>query len=337
METANDFEEKNIISIDAAEFSVEHGNAVSAKQFEFHNAAKVFPMLDADELAALATDILENGQREPITLFEGKILDGRNRYLACLQAGVEPLFTEYKGRHPIDFVISLNLKRRHLDESQRAMVAAKLANLSDGQRADRVASSIDLPTAAKLLNVSESSIKRAQTVQREADPEIVRAVESGEVSVSAAAQFAKLPKEEQAEQVERAASPADAIKAAKSSRRRQMPNNNQTALDAAEISNLANGLLVALSGIAPILQRLEEMGCGGFWQQIGPPSFRLKLFRGLLNAHQTFDFLRDLYIKRQNRGVPSLLEQDRANEPDTSAAIDPPTRAKAEVASADEA
>ena len=90
------------------------------KKFEFHDVANLFPMLDVDELKALATDIFENGQREPITLFEGKILDGRNRYVACLDAGVEPLLTEYNGRHPVDYVISLNLKRRHLDESQRA-------------------------------------------------------------------------------------------------------------------------------------------------------------------------------------------------------------------------
>jgi hypothetical protein len=299
------------------------------KKFEFHDVANLFPMLDADELKALATDIFENGQREPITLFEGKILDGRNRYVACVDAGVEPLFTEYKGQHPIDYVVSLNLRRRHLDESQRAMVAAKLANLSDGQRADRVASSIDLPTAAKMLNVSESSIKRAKTVQREADAEIVRAVESGEISVSAAAQFAKLSKEEQAEQVEQAASPADAIKAVKASKRRQAPNNDQAAVDAAEVSNLANGLRFALSGIAPILQRLEEIGCRGFWQQIGPASFRMELFRGLLNTHQTLDFLRDLYVKRQNRGMRSLLEQDR----DSDTAIDQPTRLEAEFKS----
>jgi hypothetical protein len=326
---------ESVISIDAAELSVGHGKAVSSTQFEFHEMANLFPMLDADELKALASDIFENGQRERITLFEGKILDGRNRYIACLHAGVEPLFTEYNGRHPVDYVVSLNLKRRHLNESQRAMVAAKLANLSDGQRADRVAGSIDLPTAAKMLNVSEPSIKRAKSVHREAAPEIVKAVENGDVSVSAAAQFARLPKEEQAEQIEQAASPADAIKAARASKRRQASDNDRAVVHAAEVANLAKGLLVALSGIAPILQRLEEIGCGGFWQQIGPASFRLELFRGLLDIHQTLDFLRDLYIKRQNRGVLSCLEQDRGNDFETgpAAGIDPLTRMKSEVKS----
>jgi hypothetical protein len=324
MHSTKDFDGESVISIDAAELSGGHGT----KRFEFHEMANLFPMLGADELRALASDISENGQREPITLFEGKILDGRNRYVACRHASVEPLFTEYDGRDPINYVVSLNLKRRHLNESQRAMVAAKLANLSDGQRADRVAGSIDLPTAAKMLNVSKSSIKRAKTVQREADPEIVKAVEGGDVSVSAAAEFARLPKEEQAEQIEQAASPADAIKAVEASKRRQAPNAEQAGDDVAEVANLANGLLVALSGIAPILQRLEETGRKGFWQQIGPASFRLELFRGLSDAHQSLDFLRDLYVSRQDRGVPSLLEQDRDNDPDTgpTSAIDQQTR-----------
>jgi len=60
------------------------------------------------------------------------------------------------------YVVSLNLHRRHLAESQRAKVAAKLATLGRGQRADRVEGSIDLSTAANLLNVSERSVKSAR-------------------------------------------------------------------------------------------------------------------------------------------------------------------------------
>ena len=71
--------------------------------------------------------------REPIVLFEGAILDGRNRYRACMAAGVDPRFEIYDGNDPLAYVISLNLKRRHLDESQRAMVAAKIANIGGGR------------------------------------------------------------------------------------------------------------------------------------------------------------------------------------------------------------
>ncbi len=67
------------------------------------------------------------------------------------------------------------------------MVAAKIANLGKGQRADRVEGSIDLSTAATSLNVSEPSVKRAKKVQRDGSDELVDAVETGHVSVSAAA------------------------------------------------------------------------------------------------------------------------------------------------------
>jgi hypothetical protein len=84
--------------------------------------------------------------------------------------------------------VSLNLHRRHLNESQRAMVAAKIANLSDGQRADRsIDQATTQPEAAALLNVSPKSVQRAKKVQESGDASLIADVESGEVTVSAAA------------------------------------------------------------------------------------------------------------------------------------------------------
>ena len=76
------------------------------------------------------------------------------------------------------FVASLNVNRRHLSESQRAMAAANLANLSNGQKA----SSANLPStvtqshAAELLQVSERSVRTAAKVKRTAPAEVVEAV-----------------------------------------------------------------------------------------------------------------------------------------------------------------
>ncbi len=157
-----------------------------------HPAAAIFPLLEGAEFEALVTDIGGNGLHEPIWLArDGRILDGRNRLRACEAAGVEPRFRTYDGGDPLAFVLSLNLHRRHLNESQRAMVAARVATLGRGQRQDRVDGSIDLSTAGELLNVSGGSIKRARVVQEHGGPELAQAVDQGLVTVSDAAAVAK--------------------------------------------------------------------------------------------------------------------------------------------------
>ena len=170
----------------------------------FHPLANIFPLIEGAAFDDLVADIREHGVREPVWLYEEQILDGRNRWRAAEVAGVDCQTRVYAGDEPVQFVLSLNLHRRHLSESQRAMVGAKLANLGHGQRSDR---SIDLsttqPQAAEMLNVSVPSIKRARDVIAGGSPELVHAVEAGNVSVSAAADVATLPKQEQAEIVAR--------------------------------------------------------------------------------------------------------------------------------------
>ena len=62
---------------------------------EFHPLAELFPMIEGAEFGGLVEDIKANGLRQPICLHEGKILDGRNRYLACEAAGVQPRFEPF--------------------------------------------------------------------------------------------------------------------------------------------------------------------------------------------------------------------------------------------------
>ena len=163
----------------------------------FHPLAELFPLLEGAEFDELVADIKAHGLREPVVTFEEKILDGRNRYRACEPAGIEPTYTVYTGDDPVGYVVSLNLRRRHLSESQRAMVAAKLATLKLGD--NQHSEGLPIGRGSKLLNVGERTVARAREVQEHGAPELVHAVERGAVSVSAAADIATQPVDEQRE------------------------------------------------------------------------------------------------------------------------------------------
>jgi len=186
----------------------------TAMQYEFHPLANIFPLIEGQAYQDLLTDVMRHGIREPVWLYEGQILDGRNRYRAATAMGVPFDTREYEGGDPAAFVVSLNLHRRHLSESQRATVAAKLANLQSGQKK----SSANLPTspisqadAAQMLNVSDRSLRIAKKVIDAAPSAVVEAVEQGRMAVSLAAQVVSLP---EAEQEAIAAAPRDEMRQA---------------------------------------------------------------------------------------------------------------------------
>ena len=180
--------------------------------YDIHPLCKLFPPMLADQFEALADDIKVNGQREPIILFEGQILDGRHRYKACINIGIDPIVEEYEGTDALSYVISKNLSRRHLDESQRAMVAAKIANLKDGQRLEGAPKGAATQSeAANQLNVSRRSVQRARVVLNKGTEDLKQAVEEGRVPVTVAFKIAELPAEQQ-EQIIEAPRPDQAIK-----------------------------------------------------------------------------------------------------------------------------
>lgn len=94
----------------------------------------------------------------------GQLIDGRHRHRACEELSLSVPSREYCGDEAglVPFVVSLNLKRRHLNESQRAMVAAGLATMGQGARTDIAQiCAMSQPKAAELFNVSERSFRSA--------------------------------------------------------------------------------------------------------------------------------------------------------------------------------
>lgn len=179
---------------------------MTTSSYFLHPAAELFPVMDEAAFAALVADIAAHGQREPILLHNGQVIDGRHRLRACEQLGIEPLVNDVSADgDPFGLVVSLNLHRRHLTESQRAMVAAKLANMPQSPginqhtevTANLPGAALTQAAAGELLNVSERTVRAASRVHAHGTAELVAAVESGEMAVSTAAQLAHLPAADQ--------------------------------------------------------------------------------------------------------------------------------------------
>lgn len=178
-------------------------------QIESHEAAAIFPLMDGIGLNLLAEDIRAHGLLEPIVLFEGRVLDGRNRLRACELAGVEPRFEDWApgSGSPIEWVVSHNLHRRHLSVAQRAALALDLLPRLEVEARERQAlaggaspgpiesasSSVGRSDekAAALVGVGRSTVAAAKAIQKRDDSgEIIDAMRAGELNVEQAAREA---------------------------------------------------------------------------------------------------------------------------------------------------
>ena len=189
---------------------------------KIHPVAKAFPSLAAPDFDNLVQDIESNGLIHPIVLTPAgdTIVDGRNRYRACLKAQREPTFTRladhYSEEEIIQYIVSANLNRRHLSVSQRAMIAAqhilpaleriaherKRAAGGDHSSAKAKAEAAHReksPTpkakrpreiAAETLNISDNVVQRAKAVARVA-PVLAERVSRDEISLNRAYHEAK--------------------------------------------------------------------------------------------------------------------------------------------------
>jgi len=164
-----------------------------------HPYSEIFPPMEGAEFDSLVEDIKIRGLAQPIVLYGGEILDGRNRARACEKLGIKTKTVEYSGNDPLGYVLSLNLNRRHLSESQRAMVAAKIAMLPQGRPSQKANLPV-LPTqskAAESVRVSERSVRDARKVLKKGTEELRKAVDDDAIPVSVAVRLAEAPKETQ--------------------------------------------------------------------------------------------------------------------------------------------
>ena len=195
------------------------------KDVPFHEAADIFPLMTGDDFDGLVEDIRKRGQMCPIETLDAKIIDGRNRYRACLEVPCDPDIVEVDGLpeakdDPIAYVVSLNLHRRHLTPSQCAIASGKAEKASGTQeklakerqkqsgkthgRGQKVVANCPQAIepkardqAGKAFGISGKTHDAGVKVLDKGSAALVKAVESGEVSVSAAAKVADLPKAEQ--------------------------------------------------------------------------------------------------------------------------------------------
>lgn len=181
---------------------------LNLKKLEPHPLGEMFPPMGDDEYASLKGGMKLNGydERHPIILFEGKILEGNNRYTAAKDTKTEPKFRNFEDlKFPgsaIDYVIQENLSRRNLTPSQLSTLGAELVEKMEAEEkaqeeAAKAANSQPNPKskrkkgdkvakAAKMVGVSPRSVATARKVKK-ADPAAAKEVKKGGKSLNAAA------------------------------------------------------------------------------------------------------------------------------------------------------
>lgn len=174
----------------------------------FHPACLLFPKLGNDELQALADDIRQNGLLHPIVTLDGQILDGRNRLEACRIARVKPRFVEWDGDgSPVAWAVAVNLVRRHLTASQRAVVAFDLLPMLEAEakerqrqspgRGKKVANKLATSSgkasqiAARITKTNSDYVEKVKAISKKA-PEIIADVKSGRMTVNEAVRLSRV-------------------------------------------------------------------------------------------------------------------------------------------------
>lgn len=165
----------------------------NTQQYAIHPFAQALPAMSAEEQEALKASIHLNRLQQPILLYKNQILDGRHRYQACLDLGIEPEFMAWQGDEDeaLAYAMAMNVNRRNLSVSQRALMAAKASTLGKGNNKSRLvavghnpAEVLTQEEASKLFGVSRDSVQTARYVLNNGDAVLIGQVERGEITVN---------------------------------------------------------------------------------------------------------------------------------------------------------
>lgn len=234
---------------------------------ESHPLADAFPLIpeDSKEFEELVKDIETFGQVQPIVMYEGKILDGRNRMRAiekinegrpanAKMAHTEVKFeTRYPDADPLAFVWSINVVRRQLTPGQRDMAAQKLEELGWGGVRGKTTGDASPKTRKEIAAQTGANVKgmeRAKRVRTQGVPAVAKAVEEGVVQLHTADRIARLPKEDQEEVM--AAGPAKVVELVNKKERGAASSPKRNTADASPARTMTAHMTGHQSGIRDV-------------------------------------------------------------------------------------
>lgn len=250
-----------------------------SQEIPIHPAALLFPMMSNEELGTLADDIAANGLIEPVVLYHGQILDGRNRLAACELASVEPRFIEVEGdlSSPVIYVVSKNVHRRHLTTNQRAVIATEMVPMLQEEAKKRQVSGLknqehsslapiganertwSSGIAAKAMQVGRRTVERVIKVKKNS-PELYEQIKRDEITPTAAArQLPREPKPKNIVSGETKSTGRKAKEPRKTSRRdKNTPYKPETPRQQKQAGNQRHNMIAGLSNITGLCRGLVD-------------------------------------------------------------------------------
>jgi hypothetical protein len=177
---------------------------IAATDLKQHPLSAAFPSMTAEEFQMLKDSVDNAGVLNPITIFDGMVIDGWHRYRAAKETGVDCPCVELADTDPQDFVMAQNKTRRHITLAQLVLATALVYQWrqvgNPGFSLSRTECGIAKSTAvmAGIAGVGQRSMEQGKAIATSAAPEIFEAINRGDIGLPKAAAISKLPKSEQA-------------------------------------------------------------------------------------------------------------------------------------------